>query len=125
MAANKKNICIEHGLRQGGCQYTLLFFVNLNDLLNKLELISFGACIYEIVLGNPAFADDFAILALFPLFLQFLLDIIQKYILAWSLQIGFDKSSVIIVILKKTQNQETKHKFKLGVSHLKYNSVKE
>ena len=61
-----KNIRIERRLRQGGCQSTLLFLVYLNDLLNELELSSFGACIYEIMLGHPAFADDLAILALFP-----------------------------------------------------------
>ena len=38
----------------------------LNDLLNELELSSFGACIYGIVLGHPAFADELAILSFSP-----------------------------------------------------------
>ena len=56
-----------------------------------------------------------------PQFRQFLLDIIQKYLKARNLQIGFDKSSVII-FSKDSKNQESKHQFKLGDSPLKLNS---
>jgi len=43
--------------------------------------------------GNPTFADDISLLALTPLHLQRMIDIVLKYCHHWNVSINVDKSS--------------------------------
>jgi len=51
----------------------------INELLNTLELSNIGACVMSTNVGNPSFADDFALVAIVPSKLQKLVDVVYRY----------------------------------------------
>ena len=70
---------LKRGLRQGGTLSTLLYLVHINDLLNELQNSNIGAKILNVNAGNPALADDIALIATSPRALQQLIDIAANY----------------------------------------------
>jgi len=57
---------VVRGVREGGVVSTFLYLVYVNDLLNDLEARKNGAKVMTVNTGNPTFADDIALIALFP-----------------------------------------------------------
>jgi len=70
---------VVRGVRQGGVVSTCLYLVYVNDLLNELEASKNGANVMSVHTGHPTFADDIALLALSPLHLQKMVDIVYRY----------------------------------------------
>ena len=65
----------------------------MNDLLNDIERSGCGSKVMSACCGNPAFADDVSLLALTPVHLQKMVDIVYDYCQHWNVSINVDKSS--------------------------------
>ena len=87
---------VARGVRQGGVVSTFLYLVYVNDLLNDLEASKNGAKVMTVNTGNPTFADDIALIALFPLHLQKMVDIVYRYCYYWNIYMNAQKSHVMV-----------------------------
>jgi len=75
---------------------TLLYLVNVNNLLNGLAESGFGSMFMSICCGNPAYADDISLLALTPFYLQRMIDIVYQSCQHWNVSIHVENSSVAV-----------------------------
>ena len=85
-----------HGVRQGGVFSTFLYLVYLDQLLRELEISKHGAKLMSTEGGNPTFADDISFIAVSPLFLQQLVDIVYRYCYTWNIDINVGKSNTVV-----------------------------
>ncbi len=83
---------LKQGVRQGGVLSSFLYLVYINDLLKELEESELGACICDLKTGNPTLADDITLIAMSPLSLQMMLNIVSQYALNWKFQVSKTKS---------------------------------
>ena len=89
-------------MRQGGVLSTFFYLVYINDLLVALERSNFGSTVMSVKAGNPSFADDIALIASTPLYLQKLIDIVYIYCRHWKMDISAPKSNVIVFTIQRT-----------------------
>ena len=87
---------MRRGNRQGGVTSTGFYLVFIDGLLVELQLSGFGAAVFSVRSGNPALADDLALIATWPLNLQKMLDIVYAYAYKWLFMIHAEKSCVLI-----------------------------
>lgn len=90
------DVTIARSVRQGGVLSSFYYLVYINKLLLELELSRKAVCVNSIQLGNPAFADDIALIALSPFCLQSLLDIVYEYCQTWHMDINVGKSVTVV-----------------------------
>ena len=111
------------GVRQGGVLSTFLYKLFIDNLLHELEHSNFGIRVSDINCGNPAFADDLALMATSPLYLQNLLNICFRYSEDWKFQ--FSGAKTDIVLFKKGRPM-TEHPFiwKLGSDVIRITKAK-
>ena len=79
----------------------------INELLNTLELSNIGACVMSTNVGNPSFADDFALVAIVPSKLQKLVDIVYRYCRTWHIDVNVTKSATVVYTNKKANHIQT------------------
>ena len=72
-----------------------MYKVYINGLLKTLLEHCFAISINSLSLPSPSFADDVTLLALFPSFLQTLINLSHDYSLWWRYQFNHIKSSVV------------------------------
>ena len=77
----------------------------MNDLhvLNDIERSGCGSKVMSVCCGNPAFADDISLLALTPVRLQKMVNIVYDYCQHWNLAINVDKSSGTVFTKGRSQ----------------------
>ena len=80
-----------------------LYLVYVNDLLNDIERSGCGSKVMSFCCGNPALADDISLLALTPVHLQKMVDIVYDYCQHWNVSINVDKSSVTVFTKGRSQ----------------------
>jgi len=81
-------------IRQGGVLSIFYYLTYVDDLLNDLENSNPGCRVLSTKCGNPAYADDIALIALSPLNLQRMVDIVFSYKNEWRCDINVKKSNV-------------------------------
>ena len=86
-------IMVKRSVRQGGVLSTFLYLVYVNDLLHDIERSGCGSKVMSVCCGNPAFADDVSLLALTPVHLQKMVDIVYDYCQHWNVSINVELSS--------------------------------
>ena len=68
----------------------------VDDHLNDLENSNIGCRVLSTKCGNPTYTDDIALIALSPLNLQRMVDIVFSYMNEWRCNINVKKSNVIV-----------------------------
>jgi len=89
-------LTVKRSVRQGGVLSTFLFLVYVNDLLNDIERSGCGSKVMF------AFADDVSLLALTPVHLQKMVDIMYDYCQHWKVYIK-DARSVSLYLYNRSQ----------------------
>ena len=74
---------ISQGTGQGRLLAPFMYKVYINGLLKTLSEHCFAISINSLSLPSPSFADDVTLLALFPSFLQTLMNLCHSYSLRW------------------------------------------
>lgn len=113
-------IDIELGTEQGHPMSPELFKIFVQDLteqLNKVDNISAPA-LDNLKINHLLWADDLVLLATDPASLQRLLDVLNKYVKDWELEVNISKTNVMVFnssgrLLKESNN------FRLGDSTIK------
>jgi hypothetical protein len=100
-----EKFAVVRGVRQGGVLSTFFYLVYVNDLINDLEKSNYGSKVMSVSVSNPTFADDIALIAMSPLHLQRLVDIVYRYCNTWNVDINVDKSNVVVFNKKRKQPQ--------------------
>ena len=90
------------GVRQGGVFSTFLYLVYVDQLLRELEISKHGAKVMSIKGGNPTFADDISLIAVSPLYLQQLVDIVYRYCYTWNIDINVGKSNTVVFTKRRS-----------------------
>ena len=72
-----------------------MYKVYINGLLKTLSEHCFAISINCLSLPSPSFADDVKLFALFPSFLQTLMNLCHHYILRWRYQLSHIKNDVV------------------------------
>jgi len=75
---------------------TFYYLTYVDDLLNDLENSNLGCRVLSTKCGNPTYADDIALIALSPLNLQRMVDIVFSNMNEWRCDISVKKSNVIV-----------------------------
>ena len=70
---------ISQGTGQGRILAPFMYKVYINSLLNELTNHCYAISINQLSLTSPSFADDIALLALYPTFLTSLMGMCYKY----------------------------------------------
>ena len=86
---------ISQGTGQGRLLAPFMYKVYINGLLKTLSEHCFAISINSLSLPSPSFADDVTLLALFPSFLQTLMNLCHSYSLRWRYQFNHIKSGVV------------------------------
>ena len=86
---------ISQGTGQGSLLAPFIYKVSINGLLKTLSEHCFAISIKSLSLPSQSFADDVTILALFPSFLQTLMNLCQDCSLRWRFQFSRIKSGVV------------------------------
>ena len=116
-----KLIKMRRGNRQGGVTSTGFYLVFIDGLLVELQLSGLGAAVCSVRSGNPALADDLALIATSPLNLQKMLDIVYAYAYKWLFMIHAEKSCVLIFSLNK--RTKSAYPFCIGNEQLREEST--
>ena len=72
-----------------------MYKVYINSLLNEMTNHCYATFINQLGLTSPSFADDIALLALYPTFLTFLMGMCYKYSTKWRYEFNHAKSGVV------------------------------
>ena len=72
-----------------------MYNVYINSLLNELTNHCYAISINELSLPSPSFADDIALLALYPTFLTSLIVMCCKYSTKWRYEFNHTESGVV------------------------------
>ena len=72
-----------------------MYKVYINSLLNELANHCYAISINQLCLPSPPFADDIALLALYPTFLISLMSMCYKYSTKWRYEFNHTKSGVV------------------------------
>ena len=86
---------ISQGTGHGRLLAPFMYKVYINGLLKTLSEHCFAISINSLSLSSPSFADDVTLLALFPSFLQTLMNLCHNYSLRWRYQFNHIKSGVV------------------------------
>ena len=86
---------ISQGTGQGRISAPLIYKVYINSLLNELTNYCYATSINQLSLPSPSFADDIALLALYPTFLTSLMGMCYKYSTKWRYEFNHTKSDVV------------------------------
>ena len=86
---------ISQGTGQGRLLAPFMYKVYINGLFKTLSEHCFAISINSLSLPSPSFADDVTLLALFPSFLQTLMNLCHNYSLRWRYQFNHIKSGVV------------------------------
>ena len=86
---------ISQGTGQGRILAPFMYKVYINCLLNELTNHCYAISINQLSLPSPSFADDIALLALYPTFLTSLMGMCYKYSTKWRYEFNHTKSGVV------------------------------
>ena len=86
---------ISQGTGQGRMLAPFMYKVYINSLLNELTNHCYAIFINQLSLPSPSFADDIALLALYPTFLTSLMGMCYKYSTMWRYEFNHTKSGVV------------------------------
>ena len=86
---------ISQGTGQGRILAPFMYKVYINSLLNELTNHCYAIFINQLSLPSPSFADDIALLALYPTFLTSLMGMCYKYSTKWRYEFNHIKSGVV------------------------------
>ena len=86
---------ISQGTGQGRILAPFMYKVYINSLLNELTNHCYAISINQLSLPSPSFADDIALLALYPTFLTSLMGMCYKYSTKWRYEFNHTKSGVV------------------------------
>ena len=86
---------IPQGTSQERILAPFMYKVCINSLLNELTSHCYAISINRLSLPSPSFADDIALLALYPTFLTFLMRMRCKYGTKWRYEFNHTKSGVV------------------------------
>ena len=86
---------ISQGTGQGRILALFMHKVYINGLLNELTNHCYTISINQLNLPSPPFADDIALLALYPTFLTSLMGMCYKYSTKWLYEFNHTKSGVV------------------------------
>ena len=114
-------IKMRRGVRQGGVTSTGFYLVFIDGLLVELQISGFGAAVCSVRSGNPALADDLALIATSPINLQKMLDIVFAYAYKWLFLIHAEKSCVLTFSCKK--RAKAAYPFHIGNAQLREEST--
>ena len=96
------------GIHQGAPFSMFLYKVFGNGLLKELKQCMAGACLGDLVIAGPAYADDITLIAVSKEGLQRLFSIAYKYGLKWRFQ--FNPTKCVVVPFGKDDNANLKIK---------------
>ena len=91
---------VRQGIRQGGVISTWIYNLFIDELLNNLEQSGHSVKFLNHVTGNTTLADVVTLCALTPVNLQYMLDIVYRYMQQYRYQINASKSSLITFGMK-------------------------
>ena len=83
---------VERGVHQGAPFSMWLYMIFVNDLLQELQNSGFGICINNIKAASPAHADDIALLSLYKMNMNKLLNMALQYSRKWRYSYNEDKT---------------------------------
>ena len=86
---------ISQGTGQGRILAPFMYKVYINSLLNELTNHCYAIYINQLSFPSPSFADDIALLALYPTFLTSLMGMCYKYCTKWRYEFNHTKSGVV------------------------------
>ena len=84
---------------QGRILAPFVYKVYINSLLNELTNHCYTISINQLSLPSPSFADDIALLALYPTFLTSLMGMRYKYSTNWWYELNHTKSGVVTYVV--------------------------
>ena len=90
-----KKFDISQGTGRGRILAPLWYKVYINSLLNELTNHCYAISINQLSLHSPSFADDIALLALYPTFLTSLMGMCYEYSTKWRYEFNHTKSGVV------------------------------
>ena len=99
---------ISQGTGQGRLLAPFMYKVYINGLLKTLSEHCFAISINSLSLPSPPFADDVTLLALFPSFLQTLMNLCHDHSLRWRYQFNHIKSGVVTLESTNSYTQNNK-----------------
>ena len=102
---------VRQGVRQGGVLSMKLYQLYIADLLKEISRKGHGCSLYGDYIGSPCYADDLALVTMFPSVLQQMLNLAYNYSLKWRYTYNASKSQVLIMANPIKINNVT---FKLG-----------
>ena len=91
---------VRQGIRQGGVISTWIYNLFIDELLNNLEQSGHSVKFLNHVTGNTTLADVVTLCALTPVNLQYMLDIVYRYMQQYRYQINASKSFLITFGMK-------------------------
>ena len=103
---SSRNVSIRQGVRQGGILSPFLYSVFVDELLDLLVSSRYGACIGDVYVGAPMFADDLALVSESPTVLQSMLDIVSSYAKKWRYRFNASKSWILVFGESTSQRQK-------------------
>ena len=86
---------ISQGTGQGSILAPFTYEVYINSLLNELMNHCYAISINQLSLPSPSFADDIALLALYPALLTSLMDMCYKYSTKWRYEFSHTTIGVV------------------------------
>ena len=90
-----RKLDISEGTGQGKIATPFMYKVYINSLLNELTNHCYAISINQLSLPSPSFADDIALLALFPTSQTSLMGMCYKHITKWRYEFDHTKSGVM------------------------------
>ena len=90
------SFAVNLGVRHRGVLSTVLYKLLIDDMLNQSENSNCGIILRDINCGNPAFADDIALLALSPTSMQTLVNIYFTNSQNWKFEFISVKADILI-----------------------------
>ena len=90
-----RKVDISQGTGQGRILAPFMYKVSINSLLNELTNHCYAISINRLNLPSPSFADDTALLALYPIFLTSLMSMCYKYSTKGRYEFNHTKSGVV------------------------------
>ena len=85
------------GVKQGGILSPFLYTLCVNDLLSELNSSGLGACVGDVFVGSPMYADDLALVAATASDLQGMLNIVHSYSRKRKYKLNASKSKILVL----------------------------
>ena len=86
---------ILQGVKQGSVLSMLLYICFLNPLLIEIINSGYGACIFNLHVGSPGYADDLATITLSQTFMQNIINIVYNYSIKWKFDLSNKKCATM------------------------------